>query len=189
MPEEQANWRCHCPNWPPWETKQKLSLSHTGHWLIGAKTKTLLPITIQTWKHSQTSQRQCLYPRQHSRLSFSQTGQHARLKARILSLHHPTLKQLLTNPEDISNTFSNYYASLYNLKHDPHTPQPTEALIHNFLPAIDLMAIQTLPLESLTVIKIHRANTALPLYKSPVEVWLILQTICWHINPKMNWPL
>lgn len=62
-------------------------------------------------------------------------------KSWILSLPHPTMKQLLTNPQEIAKAFSDFYASLYSLKKYPLTLQPTEEQIHSFLAPANLPSI------------------------------------------------
>lgn len=37
----------------------------------------------------------------------------------------PTDKSKILNPKEIANTCADYYSTLYNLKDDPNTPQPT----------------------------------------------------------------
>lgn len=43
-----------------------------------------------------------------------------------------------TNPKDIADAFSDYYESLYNLKNNPDTYQPTEDIITDFLNSVKL---------------------------------------------------
>lgn len=60
-----------------------------------------------------------------------------RTRCKIASLHHPTTNQLFTNPQDITNAFSDFF-SLYNLTSDKDTPQPSDPSIQSFLSSIDL---------------------------------------------------
>lgn len=96
-----------------------------------------------------------------------------RLKYKISSLHHPTTKRLLTNPQDIANVFSDYYSSLYNLSTDTATLQPTDQCIQNFLSTIDLPHITHTQLEGLSQPfsdeEVLSAIKTLPLHKSPGE--------------------
>lgn len=95
-----------------------------------------------------------------------------RTKCKITSLHHPTSKRLLTNPQDIANAFSDYYSSLYKAN-DPTTPQPTDPLIQTFLSSIDLPTITPDQLHQLskpfTNDEIIKAIKTLPTIKSPEE--------------------
>lgn len=43
-------------------------------------------------------------------------------KSKIHKLAHPHTQASLTNPQDISNAFSDYYSDLYSLNKDPSTP-------------------------------------------------------------------
>lgn len=94
---------------------------------------------IPIWKNKTKTKFECNL--KHSKANFFTLGNKAdallarqvkvqRLKAKMFSLHHPTSTQLWTKPQNIANTFSDYYASQYNLKHDSYTLQPTEVFFY-----------------------------------------------------------
>lgn len=62
-----------------------------------------------------------------------------RVKSKIHKLFHPHTQTLLTNPQDIADTFSD--SDLYNLRSDPMTPQPTQSDINDFLSKLHLPTI------------------------------------------------
>ncbi|XP_063806265.1 oocyte zinc finger protein XlCOF7.1-like [Pseudophryne corroboree] len=77
----------------------------------------------------------------------------------------------ITDPSDIANSFASYYSSLYNLKDDTSTPQPTPANIAAFLndvnlPSIDPDTLQTLN-QPWTQKEITQAIDSLPKDKAP----------------------
>lgn len=72
-----------------------------------------------------------------------------RLKAKIPFLYHPHTKQKVSNPKQIANAFVDYNESLYNLKDDPSTPQPTGDLISSFLGKLNLPSVTTSEHEDL----------------------------------------
>uniref|UniRef100_A0A803J9X8 Reverse transcriptase domain-containing protein n=1 Tax=Xenopus tropicalis TaxID=8364 RepID=A0A803J9X8_XENTR len=61
----------------------------------------------------------------------------ARAKTRIEAIKTKDGKTL-TNPTQIAQEFANYYSTLYNLSKDPHTAQPTQTNIENFLASLSL---------------------------------------------------
>lgn len=61
-----------------------------------------------------------------------------RLKTKISQIIHPHTNIPQSNPQDIANTFSDYYSDLYNLKQDTKTPQPSPEEINLFLQSIQL---------------------------------------------------
>lgn len=95
----------------------------------------------------------------------------SRTKSSIPFLYHPFTKEKFINPQDIANAFSTYYSSLYNLKGDPHTKQPTPSDITAFLQSIHLSTLSTLQLETLnslfTTQEIAKAIKLLPINKAP----------------------
>lgn len=56
-----------------------------------------------------------------------------RHKSKIPYILHPTTKHKLYHPQDIADTFSHYYSTLYNLKDDTNTIQPSTDAINSFL--------------------------------------------------------
>lgn len=74
------------------------------------------------------------------------------------------------NPKEIANTFAEYYSSLYNLKEDPNTPQPSDDAIQTFLADLSLPSLSQSQLESLnspiTEPEIQKAIKTLPGGKS-----------------------
>lgn len=63
------------------------------------------------------------------------------LKMRIHRLADHTSHASVEHPQEIAYAFINYYSSLYNLAHDPSTPQPTPDIIASFLKHINLPSI------------------------------------------------
>lgn len=61
-----------------------------------------------------------------------------RTKTQIPHMTHPHTKQMLTNPQDIANAFSDYYSDLYNISRDSSTSQPSHDDIDAFLQKITL---------------------------------------------------
>ena len=61
-----------------------------------------------------------------------------RYKTKIPYILHPTTKEKLYHPQAIADAFSCYYNSLYNLKEDQATIQPTESMISTFLDQVSL---------------------------------------------------
>lgn len=55
------------------------------------------------------------------------------------------------HPQKI-DLFADYYGSLYNLKDDPSTPQPSEVDIDSFLLTVDLPKLSTAQLEALNAL-------------------------------------
>lgn len=52
-----------------------------------------------------------------------------RTKAKIPFILHPVTKAKILDSQGITNAFSSYYDSLYNLKNYTSTPQPSPAVI------------------------------------------------------------
>lgn len=61
-----------------------------------------------------------------------------RYKTKIPYILHPLSKHKLYHPQDIADTFSQYYSTLYNLKDDMNTPQPNTDAINTFLQQLDI---------------------------------------------------
>lgn len=61
-----------------------------------------------------------------------------RVKTKIPLLIHPHTSIPLSDPQDIADAFSAYYGDLYNLHRDPHTLQPSQTDIDNFLQNLKL---------------------------------------------------
>lgn len=61
-----------------------------------------------------------------------------RIKSKIPHLFHPATNQKLMDPQTIADAFSHYYQSLYNLKDDINTAQPSREEIDSFLKEINL---------------------------------------------------
>lgn len=108
----------------------------------------------------------------------------------------PLSKVNILDPQGIANAFSNYYESLYNLKNDTSTPQPTPANIKEFLSQINLPTISTSQLEvfnsPFTIQEIAQHIDSLPNYKSPGSRWAprgILQTFQRHSSSLSVRPL
>lgn len=72
-----------------------------------------------------------------------------RYKSKIPFLFHPSSKIKLVDPQKIADAFSKYYDSLYNIKDDPGTMQPTPEL-NAFLNNIDLPSLSEEQLMSLS---------------------------------------
>lgn len=62
----------------------------------------------------------------------------AKIKSKIPYIFHPHSKEKLSNPQDITNAFSDYYSDLYNLNIDASTHQPSPDEIDEFLSQITL---------------------------------------------------
>ena len=75
------------------------------------------------------------------------------------------------HPQAIADAFSCYYSSLYNLKDDPSTIQPTGPIISDFLSKIELPRISSNQLEDLnssfSETEIAKAIDSLPNNKAP----------------------
>lgn len=75
------------------------------------------------------------------------------------------------NPQDIANAFSSYYESLYNLKDDQSTPQPSQELIQQFISKIQLATLTDARLKDLNYPFSHQEIVqdiqSLPTGKSP----------------------
>lgn len=74
-----------------------------------------------------------------------------RSKTKIYQLYNPHTKDLLTNPQDIANAFSDYNSDLYNLKMYPMSPQPFSDDINQFLQCFNLPSMTETQLSSLNV--------------------------------------
>lgn len=48
------------------------------------------------------------------------------IKNKIHKLAHHTSGKVVINPQEIADTFAQYYESLYNLKDENNTPQPRQ---------------------------------------------------------------
>lgn len=57
---------------------------------------------------------------------------------KIQHMNNPKTGKTVSNPKEIADSFSNYYKSLYYLKDDPDTHQPSEDVISDFLASIHL---------------------------------------------------
>lgn len=64
-------------------------------------------------------------------------GAHTKIPLIPLNLIHATDKSKIFSPKDIVDAFATYYSSLYNIKNDPTTPQPTDETIQSFLADIN----------------------------------------------------
>lgn len=88
--------------------------------------------------------------------------------------HHTNIK--FHNSKDIANVFKDYYESLYYLKVDPLTHQPTERKIEDFLQSIQLPSIDTTTLQKLnaliTLQEVESVIKSLPMHKPPWRGWL-----------------
>lgn len=67
-----------------------------------------------------------------SKLLASQLRQHQQ-KNKIPKLIHHNSNKVIINPQEIVDTFAQYYEALYNLKDDKNTPQPDTNKIKAFL--------------------------------------------------------
>lgn len=71
----------------------------------------------------------------------------------------------------MANQFQKYYSDLYNLKHDPNTPQPTDYSINTFLNSVTLPKLSEAALNSLNSPiqekEILDTIKSLPAHKSP----------------------
>lgn len=94
-----------------------------------------------------------------------------RSKTKIPYILHPMNKSKMQHPQDIADAFSNYYSSLYNLKEDATTFQPTTKMINDFLEQITLPTLSQQEKEYLsapfTIEEIHKTIDSLPANKSP----------------------
>lgn len=85
-------------------------------------------------------------------------------KQRIPHLYHPKLGSKLLNPKEIADAFSSYYGSLYNLKDDKETPQPTPELIEQFLHDISLPTLQPTDHFKLSILYFRNTGHYLQVY-------------------------
>lgn len=60
---------------------------------------------------------------------------------RIAYLLDPQSKSKIINLKEIADAFASYYDSLYNLKKDPHIPQPQDVHIESFLASLQLATL------------------------------------------------
>lgn len=94
-----------------------------------------------------------------------------RHKTKIPFILHPLTKHKLYHPQDIADTFSHYYSSLYNLKDDTNTVQPSTDAITSFLQHLDIPTLTQEHLQTLnrqfTIEEINKAIDSLPNNKSP----------------------
>lgn len=73
-----------------------------------------------------------------------------RYKSKIPFVIHPGNKQKEYHPPKIADAFSYYYSSLYNLKNDPMTHEPTPEAINSFLSTLPIPKPSNSQLNSLT---------------------------------------
>lgn len=86
-------------------------------------------------------------------------------------MHNPKSGKIVSNPKEIADSFSDYYESLYNLKDDPATHQPSEDVISDFLASIRLPKLSQTDLTWLnspfTIPEIDKLIRSMPHNKSP----------------------
>lgn len=94
-----------------------------------------------------------------------------RHKTKIPFILHPFTKHKLYHPQDIADTFSHYYSSLYNLKDDTNIAQPSTDAINTFLQQLDIPTLTQEHLQTLNqkfnTEEINKAIDSLPSNKSP----------------------
>lgn len=94
-----------------------------------------------------------------------------RNKAKIGHLYHHATGTKAYSPQDIADTFSDSYGSLYNLEMDMHTPQPTPTMTDNFLDQVNFPRLSDAQLQKLnapfTIPEISKIIGSLPCNKSP----------------------
>lgn len=92
-------------------------------------------------------------------------------QTKIPYLIRATHKSKMFHPKDIADSFAEYYSSLYNLKDDPSTPQPSDEAIQTFLADIKLPSLSQTQLLTLNApiieTEIQKAIKTLPCGKSP----------------------
>lgn len=94
-----------------------------------------------------------------------------RYRTKIPYIFHPGTKQKEFHPQKIADAFSFYYRSLYNLKNDPATHQPTLEEINKSLAGVPTPELTLDQLCSLNLLftesEIHKTIESLPPSKSP----------------------
>lgn len=70
-------------------------------------------------------------------------------KNKIPKLIHHNSNKVIINPQEIVDTFAQYYEALYNLKDDKNTPQPDTNKIKAFLENVNLPSIDPISLDQL----------------------------------------
>lgn len=74
-----------------------------------------------------------------------------RIKTKISSLSYPVTKQKVSNPQQIADTFADYYGTPYNIKDDPSVVQPSSDAISAFLAELKLPSLTPADLEKLNL--------------------------------------
>lgn len=91
-------------------------------------------------------------------------------RQKIQHMHNPKSGKIVSNPKEIADSFSDYYESLYNLKDDPVTHQPSEDVISDFLASISLPKLSQTDLTWLnlpfTIPEIDKLIRSMPHNKS-----------------------
>lgn len=86
-------------------------------------------------------------------------------QAKIPYLIHPIDKSKIVKPKHIADSVAEYYYSLYNLKEDPFTPQPTDDVILTFLIGLNPPSLVQMQLTALntpiTKFKLEKAMKSL----------------------------
>lgn len=80
---------------------------------------------------------------------ISYRAKNAKAKSRIAHLLHLSLIHKITNPQEITNQFAEYYGALYNLQNEPHAPQLTAEGNEFFLHKLHLPSLSDPQLEAL----------------------------------------
>lgn len=95
----------------------------------------------------------------------------ARYKIEIPYLLSPDQTHKISHPQDIADSFSDFYSKLYNLKDDPQVASPTIEDINSFLSSVHLPSISQAQLadlnSSFTEDEILRVIKSLPNGKAP----------------------
>lgn len=87
-------------------------------------------------------------------------------KQKIPFIYHPNTGIKRFNPKEIANAFRDYYNTLYNLKDDSSTPQPSPEVIQDLLESISFLKLVSDQLKSLnepiSIVEIQKTIMSLP---------------------------